>query len=104
MSCTSLKKLQMQPPTFGPCPSEPPVQATPIVSLSTLVQHSPLVAEVIQPTCTVATGSATIFDLPDYGWTLTLLPDGLIVIGIGFHFTFENLPAGTYQFSVEDEF
>ena len=69
-----------------------------------LEEHSPLVAEVIQPTCTVATGSATIFDLPDYGWTLTLLPDGLIVIGIGFHFTFENLPAGTYQFSVEDEF
>lgn len=39
MSCTSLKKLQMQPPMFGPYPSEPPVPVTPIVFLSTLVQH-----------------------------------------------------------------
>ncbi|HSF87888.1 MAG TPA: GEVED domain-containing protein, partial [Saprospiraceae bacterium] len=69
-----------------------------------LEEHSPQVVEVIQPTCTVPTGSASIFDLPDYGWTLTLLPDGFIVIGLGFNFTFENLSPGTYQFSVEDEF
>jgi len=68
-----------------------------------LEEYFPQVDSVSQPTCTVATGSAIISDLPGWSWTMTLLPEGLVVLGNGPIYTFENLLPGVHQFFVEDE-
>lgn len=68
-----------------------------------LEEYLPQVALISQPTCTVATGSAFISDLPEWSWTITLLPEGLVVLGNGPFYIFENLMPGIHQFFVEDE-
>jgi photosystem II stability/assembly factor-like uncharacterized protein len=63
----------------------------------------PQITDISQPTCTVATGSVFISDLPEWSWTITLLPEGFIVLGNGPFYVFENIMPGVHQLLVEDE-
>ncbi len=65
------------------------------------IPSAPSVGTVTDLTCTSATGSAVLNGLPSSGtWTLTRLPDSVIVSGTGTSTTVSGLPAGTYNFTV----
>lgn len=62
---------------------------------------APVIETIIQPTCTVSTGSVVLTGLPSSGtWSLTRLPDGTVFSGSGTSTTVTNLTKGTYYFSV----
>jgi gliding motility-associated-like protein len=70
-------------------------------SLSVLANLSaPVIDGIIQPTCTLSTGSIQLSGLPSSGWTVTVNPLGLILEGTGNTTTISILPAGTYTFTV----
>lgn len=67
----------------------------------TSAPSAPEIIGIIQPTCTSSTGSVELIGLPSYAdWTLTASPGGLTVNGSGATATIQNLPTGTYTFSV----
>ncbi len=62
---------------------------------------APIVNTIVQPTCTVATGSVDLSGLPATGtWTLTRNPGGVTTTGTGTTATISGLAAGTYTFTV----
>jgi bacillolysin len=64
----------------------------------------PTIGTITQPTCTVATGSVVLNDLPATGsWTITKTPGGETETGTGTSITISELTAGTYTFTVTDE-
>ncbi len=67
---------------------------------------APTVGTITQPTCSVATGSVVLNDLPATGqWTLTRTPDGFTTYtGTGTTTTIIDLPENaTYTFTVTDD-
>ena len=61
----------------------------------------PSVDTIIQPSCTVSTGSVILTGLPAPGtWTLTRYPDGATFLGSGISTTITGLQQGTYYFRV----
>jgi gliding motility-associated-like protein len=63
----------------------------------------PIIDGVIQPTCSVATGSVSLSGLPAGSWTITTNPDGIITNGSGSTATLVTIAAGnTYNFTVSD--
>lgn len=73
--------------------------------LSITVTHitPPSVGTITQPTCTVATGSVILNNLPATGtWTLTRSPGGTTSTGLGTTTTISGLPPGTYTYTVTD--
>jgi gliding motility-associated-like protein len=70
-------------------------------SLAVLANLSaPVIDGIIQPSCTLSTGSVQLSGLPSSGWTVTVNPIGLIFEGTGSTTTIGILPAGTYTFTV----
>ncbi len=62
---------------------------------------SPVIDNIIQPTCTVSTGSVELSGLPsDADWTITISPGGMTLGGSGARATIPNLPAGIFTFTV----
>jgi hypothetical protein len=62
----------------------------------------PVIENIIQPTCDVATGSVEFSNLPATGnWTLTTDPDGLTFASNGTTGTFAGLPeSSSFTFTV----
>ena len=81
------------------CTSEPTADIVilPVSSVPTV----PEIDTIIQPTCTVSTGSVLLTGLPAPGtWTLTRYPDGATFLGSGISTTLTGLQQGTYYFRV----
>ena len=65
---------------------------------------APIEGTITQPTCSVTTGSVTLYDLPSSGtWTLTRTPGGVTTTGTGTSTTVSGLAAGTYTYTVTNE-
>jgi len=63
--------------------------------------NAPTVGTIIQPGCTLSTGSVTLTSLPANGsWTLTTNPGGSSVTGAGTNTTISGLATGNYNYSV----
>ncbi len=61
----------------------------------------PQIAEIVQPTCILATGSVQLTNLPSSGtWTLTTSPGGTTTPGTGTSTTISGLIPGIYNFTV----
>ncbi len=65
---------------------------------------APVIGPVVQPTCTVATGSITIEGLPSGSWILIQYPGGATTDGSGPSVTLSGIPPGTYNYSVTNSF
>ena len=66
---------------------------------------APVIGNITQPDCEVSTGSLSIEGLPASGsWTLTRYPDETIITGSGTSTLITDLPAGSYTYTLEDEF
>jgi hypothetical protein len=63
-------------------------------------QNTPQVGTIVQPTCSLATGSVTLNNLPTGTWTLTRFPDGVTLTNTGINSTINGLAAGTYTYTV----
>jgi gliding motility-associated-like protein len=62
---------------------------------------APLVITVIQPTCTISTGSVILSGLPATGtWILTRYPGTITTSGTGIGTTLSGLTPGTYNYTV----
>ena len=65
------------------------------------VPGSPVIGTIIQPTCTISTGSVILTGLPPTGsWTLVRSPGSLTTTGSGTSTTIQSLSEGTYTFTV----
>ena len=63
--------------------------------------QSPIIGNITQPTCAVATGSIILNGLPTAGnWTITQTPGGNIYSGSGASATISGLSPGSYTFKV----
>ncbi len=61
----------------------------------------PRVGEITQPSCSAPGGSVVLEGLPSTGsWTLTRIPDGETITGIGGTYTVTGLPQGTWRYTV----
>ena len=62
---------------------------------------APVVGNITQPACAVATGSVVLNGLPSVGiWTLTQTPGGVTSTGTGTSTTISGLAQGTFAFTV----
>ena len=74
-----------------------------IISQPSSMPGAPVIGTIIEPTCTVSTGSIILNGLPSTGtWTLTRSPGGIITTGSGTSIAISNLPAGTYTYTVSN--
>jgi gliding motility-associated-like protein len=81
------------------CASSPTANIT--ISASAGNPSTPSVGVLTQPTCSVATGSVFLSNLPNTGtWILTRSPDGVTTTGTGISTTIIGLSAGTYTYIV----
>ncbi|MEI2748943.1 MAG: SdrD B-like domain-containing protein [Ferruginibacter sp.] len=64
------------------------------------IPTAPTVGAIIQPTCSVATGSVTLSNLPSGSWTLTRTPGNVVTTGTTATTTISGLAAGTYTYTV----
>ncbi len=72
------------------------------VSINTLpIQSAPVVGLIVQPTCTVGTGSVTLTNLPSGNWTLTS-STGVTNSGSGSSTIISGLNSGTYSYTVKN--
>src|SRR5664280_559891 len=64
---------------------------------------APVVGNITQPACAVATGGVVLNGLPSVGiWTLTQTPGGVTSTGTGTSTTISGLAEGTFAFTVAD--
>jgi gliding motility-associated-like protein len=81
------------------CTSDPSSQV--IINQSPNVPAAPVIDAIVQPTCTIRTGSISLGGLPATGsWIVTLLPGGQTYSGSGTTLTLDGLLSGTYRFTV----
>lgn len=81
------------------CSSLPSAQV--VINAQPAIAAAPLAGTIVQPTCTVATGSAELTGLPSSGtWTLIRYPGTISTTGTGATTTITALPTGTYNFTV----
>lgn len=65
---------------------------------------APVVNSIIQPSCTVATGSVALSGLPTEGtWTLTRYPGTVKTSGSGANTTITGLSPGTYNYTITND-
>jgi gliding motility-associated-like protein len=84
-------------PQGSPCRTD---RETYVLTISSTISV-PVIETVIQPTCTVSTGSVGLTGLPSSGtWTVTVSPGGMTQEGTGSFATISHLPSGAYTFSV----
>ena len=71
---------------------------------TTSAPNAPEISSITQPSCSVATGSVTLSNLPSNGqWTLTMFPGGTETFSSsGTTYTVNNLSSGSYTFTVTD--
>jgi gliding motility-associated-like protein len=84
-------------------PSGSPCKAAVATFLLTVTSSypSPVIDSIIQPTCTVSTGSVELSSLPtNANWTITVSPGGMTMGGSGATATIPNLSAGVFTFTV----
>lgn len=63
----------------------------------------PQIGTIIQPTCSISTGSVVLNGLPSTGtWTVTRLPGGVTTTGSGNSTTISGLSSGSYSFTVSN--
>ncbi|HMK04988.1 MAG TPA: T9SS type A sorting domain-containing protein [Ferruginibacter sp.] len=71
------------------------------INAQTATPAAPTVGTIIQPACTIATGSVTLTGLPATGtWTLTRTPGAVNISGTGTTITITGLATGTYSYTV----
>ncbi len=71
------------------------------IKISCIPPTAPRIGTITQPDCDITTGSVDLSELPATGlWTLTRLPDGTTLQGLGTTVTVSDLAPGTYRFSV----
>jgi len=69
-----------------------------------IVPETPVIVSITQPSCSVATGSVVLTNLPPSGsWTLTVNLNGAIIDGTGTDYTVTGLTSGTHSFTVTNE-
>lgn len=84
-------------PDGSPCRA---ATATYMLTVNTALP-APVIDNIIQPTCTLSTGSVVLSGLPAYAeWIVTVSPGGMTTQGSGATATIVNIPAGTYTFTV----
>ena len=72
-----------------------------VITLPASTPIAPVIGTIIQPTCTLSTGSIILNGLPSIGtWTLTRSPGGVITTGSGTSIAISNLSEGTYSYTV----
>ena len=72
-----------------------------VISPQSSTPGAPLIGTIIQPTCSVSTGSVILSGLPSTGtWTLIRSPGGLITTGSGTSITIPSLSEGIYSYTV----
>ncbi len=72
-----------------------------VIGTQPLKPRAPVLLSLLQPTCTLPTGSIGLTGLPGEGaWTLTRMPGNQSVNGTGDSYTLEELPAGTWTLTV----
>jgi gliding motility-associated-like protein len=77
------------------------LSASIVINDAPVVPGIPIVGTITQPTCTVATGSVVLSNLPSTGeWVLTRAPDAVTTNGTGTTVTIAGLSAGTYNYTV----
>ncbi|MGB2299625.1 MAG: immunoglobulin domain-containing protein, partial [Flavobacteriaceae bacterium] len=82
----------------GTCESE---ATSPVTINSVPVQSPPVVGTLVQPSCTVSTGSATLTGLPSSGnWTLTRVSDNVSFTNSGTSTVISGLPTGIHNYTV----
>ena len=65
---------------------------------------APVVGTITQPSCSVATGIVELTGLPSGTWTVTAAPGGATFTNSGAILNFTGLNAGSYTFTVTDDF
>lgn len=86
----------------GGCVSSPSAQAE--IYEQPMTPSPPVPGTIIAPTCTVATGSATLSGLPSSGtWTITRYPGTIKTTGTGPGTIITGLESGTYNFFTTSE-
>jgi uncharacterized protein (TIGR02145 family) len=75
---------------------------TAIIWPQPVTPQPPVVGTIIQPTCSVATGSVVLSGLPTGTWTLTRTPGGTMLYGSGSGATISGLSPGTYTYVVKN--
>ncbi len=86
---------------YGSCSSNANITFT----ISAVSPDVPLIGTIVQPTCTVSTGSVSFTGLPVGSWTLTATNASAATFnlpGSGTTGTFPGLAPGTYTFTVSD--
>ena len=72
-----------------------------IIYTQPVIPAPPAAGTIIQPSCTLSTGSLELNGLIEEGiWTLTRYPGTVILNGTGESTTISGLPAGTYNFTL----
>ncbi|HET6559003.1 MAG TPA: right-handed parallel beta-helix repeat-containing protein [Prolixibacteraceae bacterium] len=71
-----------------------------VVNAQPLIPFAPIVVEITQPTCKVATGSVEFTGLPGGIWTLTRTPGEVTTTGSGTWKVVTDLPAGSYTYTL----
>jgi hypothetical protein len=90
--------IRVRSTTDNTCISSP---TSVTVNAQPLTPTDPTLGSIIQPTCTVATGSVVLNGLPSTGaWTLTRTPGGTTTTGTGTSIIISGLATGTYTFTV----
>ena len=69
------------------------------INAQPLTPATPIIGTIMQPTCSVATGSVVVSGLPSAGWTLTRYPSGNTLSGTGTSVTISGLTDGSYTFT-----
>jgi gliding motility-associated-like protein len=78
-----------------------PVSVNIVISSQAVVPSPPAISTIIQPNCTVSTGTVSLTGLPaTNSWTLTRTPDGIITTGTGINTTVSELKPGIYSFNL----
>ncbi len=85
--------------TYNGCTS---IASSPVVVNSRpVIPAAPSAGQVVQPTCTSATGTINLTGLPAEGtWTMTRYPGTVTTTGSGPTSSISDIPAGTYNFAV----
>ena len=84
------------------CTSLPSAAVT--INAQPLTPTAPVIGNITQPTCSLASGDVTLSGLPSAGlWTLTRTPGGVTTTGTGTSVKISGLFEGIYTYTVENE-
>ena len=77
------------------------VSSAVIINTQPVIPAPPTAGTIIQPTCSLPTGSLELTGLTDSGiWTITRYPGTVVLTGTGISTTISGLQAGTYNFTL----